>query len=96
LLLITKQLNKKSVFAITNVSGEIKFSQVLPKLVTGIRNNMKNRLMSLYDKIMLRKRPFRVYLSPGISVTQGVAVGLSYLRASPYGVTRFVRLFRSP
>ena len=25
-------------------------------LVTGIRNNMKNRLMSLYDKIMLRKR----------------------------------------
>jgi len=58
-------------------------------LVTGIRNNMKNRLMSLYDKIMLRKRSFRAYLSPGISVTQGVAVGLSYLRASPYGVTRF-------
>jgi hypothetical protein len=25
-------------------------------LVTGIRSNMKNRLMSLYDKIMLRKR----------------------------------------
>jgi len=25
-------------------------------LVTGMRNNMKNRLMSLYDKIMLRKR----------------------------------------
>jgi len=25
-------------------------------LITGIRNNMKNRLMSLYDKIMLRKR----------------------------------------
>ena len=25
-------------------------------LVTGIRNNMKNRLMTLWDKIMLRKR----------------------------------------
>jgi len=25
-------------------------------LVTGMRNNMKNHLMSLYDKIMLRKR----------------------------------------
>jgi hypothetical protein len=25
-------------------------------LVTGMRNNMKNKLMSLYDKIMLRKR----------------------------------------
>ena len=25
-------------------------------LVTGIRSNMKNKLMSLYDKIMLRKR----------------------------------------
>jgi hypothetical protein len=25
-------------------------------LVTGIRNNMKNRLMPLWDKIMLRKR----------------------------------------
>ena len=25
-------------------------------LVTGMKNNMKNRLMSLYDKIMLRKR----------------------------------------
>ena len=25
-------------------------------LVTGIRNNMKNRLMSFYDRIMLRKR----------------------------------------
>jgi len=25
-------------------------------LITGMRNNMKNRLMSLYDKIMLRKR----------------------------------------
>jgi hypothetical protein len=25
-------------------------------IVTGIRSNMKNRMMSLYDKIMLRKR----------------------------------------
>jgi hypothetical protein len=25
-------------------------------LITGIRNNMKNRLMSFYDRIMLRKR----------------------------------------
>ena len=26
------------------------------QLITGIRNNMKNQLMSMYDKIMLRKR----------------------------------------
>ena len=25
-------------------------------LITGIRNNMKNQLMTLHDKIMLRKR----------------------------------------
>jgi hypothetical protein len=25
-------------------------------LVTGIKSNMKNRLMTFYDKIMLRKR----------------------------------------
>jgi len=26
------------------------------QLITGIRSNMKNQLMSMYDKIMLRKR----------------------------------------
>jgi len=26
------------------------------QLITGIRNNMKNQLMSMFDKIMLRKR----------------------------------------
>jgi hypothetical protein len=35
--------------------GELLFSNGI-HLVTGIRRNMKNTLMSLYDKVMLRKR----------------------------------------
>jgi len=31
-------------------------SYLFAGLVTGIRNNMKNKLMPLWDKIMLRKR----------------------------------------
>jgi hypothetical protein len=55
---ITKELLGK-LFADKGYIGQKLFDQLLDKglqLITGIRKNMKNRLMSQWDKLMLRKR----------------------------------------
>jgi len=68
-------------------------------LVTGMRNNMKNRLISKQDKLLYLNKLLLYYALSGLifrrvpSNTQGVAVGLSYLRASPYGVNRLEYLY---
>ena len=51
------------------------------QLVTGLRVNMKNKLMPFYDRMMLRKR----YLSSGLKVTTNIHGNILNLSIRPFG-----------